>query len=97
MSIATELREMYPDWARITPAKRLILQHLSDNGGEVVYWPAHICRSLGPRRRLEFVGYIETWQRAEDRYATTRITDDGRAALAVVSPSASERLNVGRG
>jgi DNA-binding PadR family transcriptional regulator len=82
MSIALELRRKYPDWAKITPAKRLILQHLVDNGGEVQFWPGHIYRSTGPMRRLELVGYVESWQRAEDRYAKYRITEDGRKALA---------------
>lgn len=83
--MALELREKYPDWARITPAKRAILQHLVDNGGEVQFWPGHLIRSMGPRQRLEFVGYIETWQRAEDRWAKTRITEDGREALKLAS------------
>jgi hypothetical protein len=80
--MALELRAKYPDWAKITPAKRRILEWLIANGGEVQFWPGHVLRSLTPRRKLEFVGYVETWQRAEDRYAKTRITEDGRAALA---------------
>jgi hypothetical protein len=85
MSIHRELREMYPDWAKITPAKRRILQYLVDSGGEVQFWPGDLVRSLRPKRMLEHVGFIETWQRAEDRYAKTVITEDGRKALAAVA------------
>lgn len=91
MSIHRELRAMYPDWAKITPAKRLILEYLVRSGGEVQFWPGHVYRSSRPKRRLEAVGYIESWQRAEDQYAKTRITDDGREALRAASLQAKER------
>lgn len=79
-SLILQAREDFPEWARITPAKRQLLQHLVDNG-DVMFWPGTVLRSIQPMRRLIAVGYVEEVYDAE-RFVVSRITDDGRAALA---------------
>lgn len=78
-----QARADYPEWARITPAKRRLLQHLVDNG-DIMFWPAAVLRSTHPMRRLIAVGYVEEVYDAQ-RFVVSRITDDGRAALAAKS------------